>query len=149
MEITEDVVDQAREFVLCGQFARGRALLDDHLGEHPDDARAWHLLAGALIGLGRSRDAVGAADRSVSLDPDDPVAYRMRAIARVALRDRVRPHEDARQGPARDHGNAGTLALLTWGLLMTERVPAARNLARRSIRTRTAVKGLLGTGSGG
>ncbi|GID91321.1 tetratricopeptide repeat protein [Amorphoplanes digitatis] len=130
MEITEDLVAQAEELVLSGQYARGRALLDDHLGAHPDDARAWHRLAGALVGLGRSRDAVSAADRSISLNPDDPVAYRMRAIARLTLKDRARPHGDARPAAARDRGDAETLALLTWGVLMTDRVPDARHHAR-------------------
>jgi predicted Zn-dependent protease len=130
VEITEDVVDQAKDLVLSGQHARGRDLLDRHLGEHPDDARAWHLLAGALIGLGRSRDAMSAADRSVSLDPGDPVAYRMRAIARSALRDRVRPRD----------GDAETLALLTWGVLMTDRVPAARHLTRQGRRLASSAR---------
>ena len=126
MEITEDVVGKATELVLSGQYSRCRVLLDRHLGEHPDDARAWHRLAAALIGLGQSRDAVGAADRSISLDPDDPVAYRMRAIARLTLRGRA---------PARDHHNAEMLALLTWGVLMTNRVPVAKNVVRQAQRT--------------
>jgi Flp pilus assembly protein TadD len=135
VEITEDVVGQATELVLSGQYSRGRVLLDHHLGEHPDDARAWHLLAGALIGLGRSRDAVSAVDRSISLDPDDPVGYRMRAIARSALRDRPGRRDDAR----RDHHDAETLALLTWGVLMTDRIPAPRTSRGRlgaPVRTR-------------
>ncbi|MET8150795.1 tetratricopeptide repeat protein [Actinoplanes sp. NPDC049668] len=120
MEIIEDLVAQAGELVLAGQYSRGRVLLDRHLGEHPDDALAWHRLAGALIGLGQSREAVSAADRSISLNPDDPVAYRMRAIARGAPRDRAPLPGNA---PARDHDEAETLALLTWGVLMTDRVP--------------------------
>jgi tetratricopeptide (TPR) repeat protein len=103
------------------RYEEAVALLTEHLAGHPDDGRAWHRLAGALIGADRAADALDAADRAVALEPDNAVAHRMRALALMYL-DR---HDEAAQAAtdslALDATDADAHAVLGNALLMRDR----------------------------
>src|SRR5690349_18781997 len=50
LDTTENAVARAKQLVESGQYAAALPVLRAHLDDHPEDAQAWHRLAGALIG---------------------------------------------------------------------------------------------------
>jgi hypothetical protein len=79
-------VTAAKEAVHAGRYDDAIGLLREHLRHHPDDARGWHRLSGALSGADRKREALEAADRATALAPANAVAHRMRALALLFLK---------------------------------------------------------------
>ncbi|GAA2573676.1 hypothetical protein GCM10010435_55930 [Winogradskya consettensis] len=112
-----DTLSQAKELVGDGRFADAVQLLEGLLAEHPEDAVAWHRLAGALIGLERNEEAVAAADRSIALDPAVPAAHRMRALAHLGLKQWTELRADAGRALALDPDDAEALTLAAQGEL--------------------------------
>ena len=53
---------------------QGIEVVERHLKWHPDDVRAWQLGAGSLIALGETERAEKWMQRSLEIDPDDPIA---------------------------------------------------------------------------
>ncbi|MEH0936442.1 tetratricopeptide repeat protein [Micromonospora psammae] len=74
-------VAEARELLLGGDAPAAVRLLRAHLADEPSDARAWHRLAGALIGGDQPDEAVRAATRAVELAPDLAKAHHFLALA--------------------------------------------------------------------
>jgi tetratricopeptide (TPR) repeat protein len=64
---------------------RALKLMEDRLELNPDDARAANLAAAFLARLGDFSKAVEYADRSLGIDPDDPMLLYNVACTYVAL----------------------------------------------------------------
>lgn len=79
-------VAAARHAADAERYDEAITLFRGHLDQNPEDARAWHGLAGALSGADRKREALEAANRATALAPDNADAHRMRAMALVFLK---------------------------------------------------------------
>ena len=129
----DDVIGRARQLVVNGQYLEAAAGLTAHLDAHPDDALAWRRLAGALVGAGEMPRAIAAADRAIALVPDEPVAYRFRALANLELKNYAEMHTDAERGLALAGDDVEALTLAVYGALLFERdVQRAKALWQRA-----------------
>jgi tetratricopeptide (TPR) repeat protein len=70
------VVTRAEALTAQRSFDTAVAMLEVHLDRYPDDAAAWRQLGATLLAGGEWDGAIDAAERAVSLRPDD-VAYRL------------------------------------------------------------------------
>lgn len=71
----------AQAFGALGNVERALAMIEEHLRDHPDDARAWDLRCAYLMGFGRYEDAVVSGDRAVAADPGNVILRYDRACA--------------------------------------------------------------------
>ena len=128
-----DVIEQAKQKVLAGQFHAAVAGLTAHLDTHPDDALAWRRLSGALIGARFLPRAIAAADRAIELAPDEPIAYRNRAVAHLELKNYAAMRADAERALALNGDDAEALTLVAFGVLLLDRdMPRAQSLWERA-----------------
>lgn len=68
-----------------GQSDAAIELLQQAIGEEPDDPDAHMQLGAVLLAANRAEEAVVACDRALALDPDDPQAHYNRGAALYAL----------------------------------------------------------------
>ncbi|BCY14622.1 tetratricopeptide repeat protein [Actinoplanes sp. L3-i22] len=115
------------------RFTDAVDLLEEFLRAHPEDARAWHRLAGARIGLGQYRTALAAADRSVELDPARAPAHLMRGLAQGYLHGWGSAEPSAARAVELDPGSADAHALLAQALSAQGRAGAAEDAARAAL----------------
>lgn len=78
-----------------GELARAADLLTDHTRARPSDAQGHALLARALCGLGRFREADAPARRWAELTPTDASAWAFCSRLALALARPVQAHADA------------------------------------------------------
>ncbi len=126
-------VERAKDLVHAGDFAAAAALLREHLGRHPDDAQAWHRLAGALIGASDFGPAAEAAERSLALDDTSAAAYRMLALARNFGKDPEAAYEAAMRAIALNAADVEALTVAADAARLTGRKREARALLDRAI----------------
>jgi tetratricopeptide (TPR) repeat protein len=82
-------LSRAATMIELGRYDEAAALLAAIVAGAPDAARAWCLLARAHLGAGRGAEAVLAARRGGTLNPDDDWPHRLASTALVSLgRDR-------------------------------------------------------------
>ncbi|BCJ42564.1 hypothetical protein GCM10010168_06940 [Actinoplanes ianthinogenes] len=112
------------------RFADAVRLLEEFLREYPADARAWHRLAGARIGLGHHVAALAAADQSLEREPDSAAGHRMRALALYYLRRIAEAEQSATRSAELDPSSADGHALLAELLNQQGRTEAAVAAAR-------------------
>lgn len=55
--------------------ARGLAVMELHLKDHPSDAQAWDLMCAYLLNIGRLGAAREAGRRALELDPDNGIFH--------------------------------------------------------------------------
>ncbi|MEU8611413.1 tetratricopeptide repeat protein [Actinoplanes sp. NPDC048791] len=133
MDTTENAVARAKQLVESGQYAAALPVLRAHLDDHPEDAQAWHRLAGALIGADDWPAAIEAADRALAIEPDNGIAYRMRAVADLSLQRWPDLRDDAREAVRLRPDDVEALTLLAFGLIQADRDTAqARTLLRQA-----------------
>jgi tetratricopeptide (TPR) repeat protein len=125
------------------RFADAVRLLEEFLGEHPEDARAWHRLAGARIGLQQYATALAAADRSIELDPECAPAHLMRGIAVSFLSGPGAAEQSLARSITLDPGKADAHALLALALSAQGRVEAATDAARAALAINPAQQAAL------
>ena len=89
--------DRAAVMIELGRFADAIRALGQVLAATPDDARAWCLLARALLGGGDLAAAVAAARRASALDPASDWPYRIASTALTGLGQRAAAVGAARQ----------------------------------------------------
>lgn len=131
VEVEPPLVAEAKRLVLAGDHGLAMERLWEHLAQEPDDARAWYRLAGALIGADRLDEAIGAAQRSVALDPGGQFGHHYLALAHALAGDSVTALPSAAQAVALDPSFAQGHALhaeilLLSGAPLSQVVAAAR-----------------------
>ena len=129
VETTADAIERAQHLVTTGRYAEALPVLRGHDTAYPADAQACHWLAGALTGTGDWPAAIEAASRSLAVEPDNPVAYLMRALAHLSLRQYADLRDDAAQAVRLRPDDVEALTLLAQGLLKTDGDSESRALA--------------------
>ncbi|MFI1989457.1 tetratricopeptide repeat protein [Actinoplanes sp. NPDC020271] len=124
------LVAAAHVAVVQLRFADAIRLLEEFLGEHPDDSRAWHRLAGARLGLGQYHLALTYAERSVALDPESPAAHRFHGLALFYLGRTIEAERSAARSIQLDPSVADAHALLAQALARLGRTEDALAAAR-------------------
>ncbi len=104
-EPASSIVKVATEYRNRGELERAGRILDEGRRRYPDSGDIW-LHFGAFFGeIGDYEKAVRCLQRAISLVPDDPLAYRNLAAARVALGDRDGARRTLTEGLRRDPKN--------------------------------------------
>lgn len=81
--------DQGRIETSKGNWSRAADLFRRAVAENPRDHKAYTLLGYSLRHAGRVREAIGAYDRAVALNPAYAEAFEYRAQAHVRLGNRA------------------------------------------------------------
>ncbi|MFE3883148.1 tetratricopeptide repeat protein [Streptomyces lydicus] len=82
-------VEQARNLFDFERYEQARAVLAQHLAEHPDDRRAWIQIGYCHLKTEQPDEALHAADEALKLAPEDFFALILRAKALTCIPDRA------------------------------------------------------------
>jgi tetratricopeptide (TPR) repeat protein len=83
----------ARHYLQLDQFERVLEALENVTAAELDDAEVWRIRAGALHGLRRHAEAVGAAERGLARQPDDVVLLDQLALSAFECGKRRSAHQ--------------------------------------------------------
>ncbi|GAA2911644.1 hypothetical protein Acy02nite_60120 [Actinoplanes cyaneus] len=115
------------------RFADAIRLLEEFLGEHPDDSRAWHRLAGAQVGLRQYHLGLTYAERAVALKPESSAAHYIHGLALFYLGRTAEAQRSAARSIELDPGIADGHALLAQSLASLGRTEPALAAARAAL----------------
>jgi Flp pilus assembly protein TadD len=80
-------VERARTLVGLGRFDEAVSMLQQLLGQDPENGMGWCLLAQAQLGRRDVEAALEAADRAVAVAPESNWAHRLRSVTLAAMGD--------------------------------------------------------------
>lgn len=78
-------LEMARSFLAAGQLDQAEAVLRLMVADHPDDAEAWHLLAGAAHQAGNDLSALEHVRRAIASAPEVGVFHASLGLILAAL----------------------------------------------------------------
>lgn len=73
--------ERAQAYYRAGNFARCRAIIDQHLADHPQDSACLTLKGIVLLELDEPQDAIEALRAATTIAPNDPEAWLQTGIA--------------------------------------------------------------------
>ena len=86
----QSAIARARSLLELRRYDEAIQILGPLVAQRPDDPEPLFLVARAMSGAGRSREAIASAERACALTPESSYAHRLRAEILLELK-RVRP----------------------------------------------------------
>lgn len=95
----DDLFDDANGALALGEIEDAAALYRQCIEKDPEFFDAWHALGMALLKLGETKEAIGCGLKSVTLRPNDLLAWT--SLSQMYVRDGNIPEAEAAKGNAR------------------------------------------------
>jgi tetratricopeptide (TPR) repeat protein len=118
--------------MLAGDYLAANASLAEITARHPEAAVAWRYLALNAVILGKTEEALSAAERAVALASESPVAHIVHGDALQAAFDLEAAERALRQALALDASNPTALVNLAQIEFGDDRLEAARATIERA-----------------